>query len=179
MPASQPAARRQRFQLGSSIFSDIPAFPTFRLFRRPSKSIRHCGASRHLRAAICPLIPAQAGIHARRFAPSFRRKPESTRCDFPSFRRKPESTRCDFPVIPAQAGIYALRFSCHSGASRNLRVAIFPSFQRKPESTRCAFPRHSGASRNLPNPSTPPLPVKSGQNSAAIAIDKHRFRPLY
>ena len=92
---------------------------------------------------------------------------------FPSFRRKPESTRCDefqLPysagrkrVIPAKAGIYALRRTpvfagmtakiepprpcCHiaiyhSPASVSIiAMPLQPSFRRKPESRPLTEPK--------------------------------------
>ena len=122
-----------------------------------SQAFRRRGRCFQSGGLIYSVIPYHSVIP---FMPSFRRKPESTRCHavipaqagiyalsyrhsgasrnlravIPSFRRKPESTRCH-SVIPAQAGIYALPYR-HSGASRNLR-AVMPSFRRKPESTRC------------------------------------------
>ena len=110
---------------------------------------RHSGASRNLRIAIYRHSGASRNLCIA-ILPSFRRKPESTRCGFavipaqagiyalrflPSFRRKPESTHCDFAVIPAQAGIYALRFCRHSGASRNLRIATASGFRQSDGST--------------------------------------------
>ena len=127
MPASQPSARRQRFQLGGSIFS----------------SFRVC---RHSGFAVIPGLPSFRVFRHSNFSPSFRRKPESTRCAFPVIRV--------FPVIPAQAGIYALRFVRHSGFS--------PSFRRKPESTRGDLPRHSRASRNLRAAICPVIPAPAG-----------------
>ena len=123
-----------------------PGFPTSRLFDIPA--FRHPGFS---------VIPAQAGIYAPPgMAPSFRRKPESTRHRaWPRHSGASRNLRTTGygPVIPAQAGIYAPPgMARHSGASRNLRatryvpvIPALPSFRRKPESTRQrVWPRHSG-----------------------------------
>ena len=121
---------------------------------------------------IIPVIPAKAGIYTLRwtpvlpsfqFSPSFRRKPESTRCD--RLRFSPERRAHTnhptgfsvipafppfqfFPVIPAKAGIYALRWTPvfaratgpHQPPDWFSVIPAFPSFQ---------FSRHSGFRRNL------------------------------
>ena len=86
-----------------------------------------------------PVIPAQAGIYALRFA-----------------RHSGFS-----PVIPAQAGIYARRFPHHSGFRRNPRATIF-RHSGASRNLRAAIFRHSGASRNLRVAICPVIPAQAG-----------------
>ena len=117
------------------------AFP-IRWFNFP----RHSGASRNLRPAISP-----------------------------SFRRKPESTPCDFPIIPACAGIYALRFPvipAQAGIYAPRRTPVFagitaPQLNRPIENAASRPPRQNPAKFT---PIMPPPPLTNASSRPILAI---------
>ena len=138
----------------------------------PPPPSRHSGLRRNPgRVAIFTVIPDPSSRHTGSPQPSFRRKPESTRCDglrfSPERRLHTQTTRKETqPTLSAAFPIRRFKFFASFQFCPVIPVSpsfqFSPSFRRKPESTPCDGLRFSPERQlHIPTNRKEPLPTLS------------------